>query len=442
MKINAKSAFALLCTIITIAVLSLGSVGTNAQEYPKATGYVNDFANILTSEVGSKLNQELIDFEKKTSIEITVVTINSLGGMSVEGYTHGLANEWGVGKREKNNGVVFLVAPNDRKMRIETGSGVRSVLTDSIAASIRDTAILPNFKAGNTAQGVIDGTHAIINALDAKSDIKQEAVPQNTNHNVVKLELWVLFGLILVPAAIFIFVIKYIMPRHSRDYVLSNINWVRARLDTAEAHAKHPSTKEVTRHRLSTIKSRLSTFDNLTATSKDVNWIDKENELQDLSYSLKEVTAELLEEIAFSYKARSEGPELMKRVPDMIGELESKISSGKTSSDAQAHLDEARALYAQAQDLQTGSSITDWVLLYSLLQNVERSVSRAEESQSQADNYVPPKPTDYGTGDSSSNTVFSGGSFDSGSSGSDSSPPASDSGSSGSVDSGGATGSW
>lgn len=137
-----------------------------AGQYPTPTSYVSDFAHVLSQEEGTSLNAELAAFEKKTGVEIAVVTVPWLNGQSIEDYTTGLAKEWGVGKRGKDNGVVFLVAPKERKMRIETASGARSVLTDSRADDIRDETIIPRFKAGNMAQGIIDGTHAIMRAFD------------------------------------------------------------------------------------------------------------------------------------------------------------------------------------------------------------------------------------------------------------------------------------
>src|SRR3989338_114690 len=155
--------------VLAVMLLLVATVTTYAQQYPKPTGYVNDFGNLLTREQGASLNDKLAAFEKKTTIEIAVVTVPWLNNQSIEDYTRGLAKEWGVGKRGQNNGVVFLIAPEERKMRIETASGARSILTNSRADQIRDDAVLPRFKAGNMAQGIIDGTHAIMRALDASS---------------------------------------------------------------------------------------------------------------------------------------------------------------------------------------------------------------------------------------------------------------------------------
>src|ERR1700752_4711774 len=94
--------------LVSALLLFVAAVDVYAQQYPKATGYVNDFAQLLTRMQGASLNNELATFEKKTTIEIAVVTVPWLNNQSIEDYTRGLAKDWGVGKRGQNNGVVFL----------------------------------------------------------------------------------------------------------------------------------------------------------------------------------------------------------------------------------------------------------------------------------------------------------------------------------------------
>ncbi|HVU75387.1 MAG TPA: TPM domain-containing protein, partial [Candidatus Paceibacterota bacterium] len=148
------------------ALLVTMATAVAAQTYPKATGYVNDFAHLLTKEQGAALNQELVDFEKKTTLEIAVVTVPSLGGVSIERFTQGLANEWGVGKKGENNGIVFLVAPTERTMRIEVASGARALFSNAAADRVRDDAVLPRFRARDMPGGIVDGTHAIMRTVE------------------------------------------------------------------------------------------------------------------------------------------------------------------------------------------------------------------------------------------------------------------------------------
>lgn len=136
-----------------------------AVDYPKPVGFVNDFAGLLSVDVKNNLEQVLKQYEKETFIEIAVVTVKSLEELSVEEYTLGLAEKWGVGKKGKDNGIVFLVALTERKIRIEVGYGMEPDLPDSMAGSIIRHYIVPSFKEGRMAEGVVSGTKAILKAL-------------------------------------------------------------------------------------------------------------------------------------------------------------------------------------------------------------------------------------------------------------------------------------
>ena len=133
----------------------LTSVGLCAQgALPKPTGHVNDFAGILDAPTRDALEQRLKDVEAKTSSEIAVATVKSLDGMSVEEYANRLFKEWGVGQAKTDNGVLILVAPNEREMRIEVGYGLEGVLPDGLAGEIRDEQFLPRFRDNDYAGGI------------------------------------------------------------------------------------------------------------------------------------------------------------------------------------------------------------------------------------------------------------------------------------------------
>jgi uncharacterized protein len=107
-----------------------------AAEFPPPSGYVNDFASILSSSVKAELEQELQDFKQTSGHEIALVTLKSLQGDSIENVAVAIFEQWGIGTKEKDNGVLLLVAPQERKLRIEVGYGLESVLTDSRAGHI------------------------------------------------------------------------------------------------------------------------------------------------------------------------------------------------------------------------------------------------------------------------------------------------------------------
>lgn len=126
---------------------------------------VNDFTNTLTPDQQQSLERKLVAFDDSTSTQIAVVIIKSLDGYDVADYALKLGREWGVGGKEFNNGVVVLVAKEDRKMNISTGYGVEGALPDITAGHIIQDIIRPNFKGEDYYRGLDEGTDAIIKAV-------------------------------------------------------------------------------------------------------------------------------------------------------------------------------------------------------------------------------------------------------------------------------------
>jgi len=129
------------------------------------TRRVHDFANLLSPEQRESLESAARDVEQKTTAQVAVVTVTSLDGQSVDAYAHELFNSWGIGQREKNNGVLLLVAPTERRMRIEVGYGIEPLLTDSLCGEISDKHIVPHFKQGDYPGGIIAGTNELARVL-------------------------------------------------------------------------------------------------------------------------------------------------------------------------------------------------------------------------------------------------------------------------------------
>ncbi|MDD1749414.1 MAG: TPM domain-containing protein [Methanothrix sp.] len=138
----------------------------SASDYPDFVGYVNDYANLLSAPQASALNQELRDFDNRTTIEVAVVTVNSIGSENPQDYAVNLANYWGVGKRNKNNGVIFLVAMQSHDIWIEVGTGLSGQFSDRQIQQIVDNVIIPQFRANRPDLGVINGVHSIVSHFD------------------------------------------------------------------------------------------------------------------------------------------------------------------------------------------------------------------------------------------------------------------------------------
>lgn len=151
----------------------------------KPQGFVNDFASILSTQEKSSLELKLSDFKKQTSIEIAVVTIPTLGDETIETYAVKLFEEWGIGDKEKDNGTLFLIAPTERKVRIEVGYGLEGVLTDAQSYGIIQKIIIPEFKSGNMQAGILKGSDAIISVV--KSEADYSAVDNNDTKSYSKI---------------------------------------------------------------------------------------------------------------------------------------------------------------------------------------------------------------------------------------------------------------
>lgn len=131
---------------------------------PSPPKLVNDYTNTLTPYQVDALEKKLVAYDDSTSNQIAVVIIPSTGNYSVEEVGLEIIRTWAVGNKDKNNGIVLLVAKDDRKLRIEVGYGLEGAVPDITAKSIIDNYITPNFKDGNYYRGLDEGTDAIIRA--------------------------------------------------------------------------------------------------------------------------------------------------------------------------------------------------------------------------------------------------------------------------------------
>lgn len=139
--------------------------------YPKSVGYVNDFGKVLSKDFTTKLDHQLIDYKNKTTNEIAVTTIDTTGNQSIEEYAHALFNQWGIGNKEKENGVLLLFAMKDRHMRIEVGRGLEGDLTDIESKHVITDVITPEFKKQHYEQGIQKGVDAIVIAISTNSAV-------------------------------------------------------------------------------------------------------------------------------------------------------------------------------------------------------------------------------------------------------------------------------
>lgn len=132
---------------------------------PKLTGAVVDTADLLPPEHEIALERRLREFQQRTSRQLVVVTVPSLGGETVEDYGFRLGEAWELGDREADNGAILLIARDDRRMRIEVGDGLEPILTDGMSGLIIRREIQPRFRAGDYPGGINAGVNAILEQL-------------------------------------------------------------------------------------------------------------------------------------------------------------------------------------------------------------------------------------------------------------------------------------
>lgn len=168
-----------------------------ALTFPPLTGRVVDAAGILDPAVRAQLEGLLAAQEAKATDQFVVATVPSLEGTSIEDYGNQLFRVWQIGQAKKNNGVLLLVAPSERKVRIEVGYGLEGILTDAVASTIIRNAIVPAFKTGDMAGGVLKGAQAVIEVLnldpeEARARARQAEQPQMTVEDWEDLAILVL----------------------------------------------------------------------------------------------------------------------------------------------------------------------------------------------------------------------------------------------------------
>ncbi len=186
-------------TALLLAILAVFALAAVAQTFPSLTGRVVDAANLLKPEERASLEAKLKAHEDKTSDQVVVATIRSLEGTSIEDYANRLFRAWQLGQKKTDNGVLLLVAPIERKVRIEVGYGLEGALTDALAKVITTTAIAPQFQQGDFAGGIDAGIDAILSILtgDAEEWQRRATVREDQTSAVDTLITFLIIAFIL-----------------------------------------------------------------------------------------------------------------------------------------------------------------------------------------------------------------------------------------------------
>ncbi|MFC1839614.1 TPM domain-containing protein [Thermodesulfobacteriota bacterium] len=154
-------------------------------EVPVLKGRINDYGNILSASTEHQLDAVLKELERTDSTQIAVLTIPSLDGEDIEGFSIRVAEQWKIGQESSDNGAILLISKNDRKLRIEVGYGLEGSLTDLISGRIIGNIIVPHFRGGDFDAGVSNGVYAMIQAVrgEFKADAKPVGKSQRRSSN-------------------------------------------------------------------------------------------------------------------------------------------------------------------------------------------------------------------------------------------------------------------
>jgi uncharacterized protein len=167
-----------IATTLVAAIAILATAAAFALTFPQLTGRVVDEAGVLDATTREAITNKLAAVEAKIGNQIVVVTLKSLQDTSIEDYGYQLGRAWGIGEKDKNTGAILIVAPSERRVRIEVGYGLEGALTDAITRLIIQNAILPRFRVGDFAGGISRGVDDIIQVVSGDAEDFQRRAAQ------------------------------------------------------------------------------------------------------------------------------------------------------------------------------------------------------------------------------------------------------------------------
>ncbi len=174
-------------------VTLLWATSAVAQTLPKPSGRVTDLANVIDAGTEGEIVSRLEQLERQTSSEIAIVTVPSLDGVPVDDYAVRLFKEWGIGQAKQDNGVLVLVAPNEREMRIEVGYGLEGILPDGLAGQIIREQFIPRFRDNDYNGGIRDGVARVVEIVEKQQVLTAEELAKfNDQSGADDVPVWII----------------------------------------------------------------------------------------------------------------------------------------------------------------------------------------------------------------------------------------------------------
>jgi uncharacterized protein len=189
-----------LAVILAAAFAAFGATAPlDAVPVPKLTAHVMDFTGTLTAPEREALDAKLRAFESAKGSQVAILLVPSLGAETIEEFAGRVADEWKLGRKGVDDGVLFVIAKQERKLRIQTGRGVQGTLTDALSKRIVSDIVAPRFKAGDFAGGLDAGATAIMKAIEGEELALPAARSQHRVDSISSHSNLLVFGLFLIP---------------------------------------------------------------------------------------------------------------------------------------------------------------------------------------------------------------------------------------------------
>lgn len=172
-----------------------------ATSIPAFRNYVNDNANVISSQAERELNEYLGNLENQTGVQIAVLTMPSLDGEDITSFAIRTCDEWGIGKKGKDNGVLLLLAMEERDVRIEVGYGLEDKLTDVKCGLIMRNVIIPEFRQGDYSAGLVKGVKNIAGIATDDAQLVSHSVrneESDESEGIITLIFWLIFFFIVI----------------------------------------------------------------------------------------------------------------------------------------------------------------------------------------------------------------------------------------------------
>lgn len=191
---------------LALVTVPIGGISVSAEPvYPALTGRVVDDADLLSANDEAALTSDLEALEAKSTDQVVVVTLLSLQGYEIEEFGYQLGRHWGIGQKDKDNGALLIVAPSERKVRIEVGRGLEPLLTDALTKLIIENAILPRFREGDFPGGIKNGVRDIVSVLTG--DAEEVLARARSQSQSDALDDWIAIIILIIWTFIFFAVV-------------------------------------------------------------------------------------------------------------------------------------------------------------------------------------------------------------------------------------------